>query len=182
MIAKTLLVLVCTLLLSFTDIMASSNPIPGVGIVIKRNPGSSTARTTTDKDGNFKFERLEPGTYTVEVVQAEVDKYFASTTTGVAGKKGLGEGSGDVVSTTSSRENSENKGNAGNSGMSGGIAEISISSSDEITIDGKSMKSGTVKFFNTAKGELVCTVGPDGVLSGQLRAGISTSRSNLRTK
>lgn len=42
----------------------SSNPIPGVGIVVKRNPGSSTARTlVTDANGEYDLGALEDGGY-----------------------------------------------------------------------------------------------------------------------
>jgi hypothetical protein len=42
----------------------SSNPIPGVGIVVKRNPGSSTARTViTDSNGDYNLGSLEDGGY-----------------------------------------------------------------------------------------------------------------------
>jgi len=42
----------------------SSNPIPGVGIIVKRNPGSSTARTlVTDANGEYDLGSLENGGY-----------------------------------------------------------------------------------------------------------------------
>jgi hypothetical protein len=177
MMRKTLVLFTLSLLILASNAIASSNPIPGVGIVVKRPPGSSTARTTTDKDGNFKIEGLEPGTYTVEVVQAEVDKYFSTQTTGVSGKGARGEASG----ATTKVANNGNNGNAGNSGQAGGIAEMCITSCDQLTIDGSTKKAGENKFYESGS-TLTVTVGPDGVISGQLRAGISTSRSNLRTK
>ncbi|MBK7310607.1 MAG: T9SS type A sorting domain-containing protein [Sphingobacteriaceae bacterium] len=46
----------------------ASNPIPGVGIVVKRNPGSSTARTmVTDPNGEFDLGTLENGGYVLFV-------------------------------------------------------------------------------------------------------------------
>ncbi len=46
----------------------ASNPIPGVGIVVKRNPGSSTARTmVTDPNGEFDLGALENGGYVLFV-------------------------------------------------------------------------------------------------------------------
>jgi hypothetical protein len=48
--------------------MMSSNPIPGVGIVVKRNPGSSTARTVvTDSNGEYDLGSLENGGYVLFV-------------------------------------------------------------------------------------------------------------------
>jgi len=47
---------------------AASNPIPGIGIVVKRNPGSSTARTiVTDPNGQFNLGALENGAYVMFV-------------------------------------------------------------------------------------------------------------------
>lgn len=49
------------------DVQAS-NPIPGIGVVIKRNPGSSSARTViTDQDGEFEIGTLDDGAYTLFV-------------------------------------------------------------------------------------------------------------------
>ena len=46
----------------------ASNPIPGVGIVVKRNPGSSTARTmVTDSNGEYDLGTLENGAYVLFV-------------------------------------------------------------------------------------------------------------------
>lgn len=48
--------------------LLSSNPIPGVGIVVKRNPGSSTARTlVTDGNGEYDLGTLEDGGYVLFV-------------------------------------------------------------------------------------------------------------------
>jgi hypothetical protein len=50
------------------DNVMSSNPIPGVGIVVKRNPGSSTARTiVTDSNGQYDLGSLENGGYVLFV-------------------------------------------------------------------------------------------------------------------
>lgn len=50
------------------DNMMASNPIPGVGIVVKRNPGSSTARTVlTDSNGDYDLGSLEDGGYVLFV-------------------------------------------------------------------------------------------------------------------
>src|SRR6476660_7167657 len=108
---RLLLLIACTLLLASTDVFATSNPIPGIGVVIKRNPGSGSYRTTTDKDGNFKIEGLEPGTYTIEVVQAEVDKFFAATTTENAKRVRT-----ESTLSTARMAEAGNAGNAGNTG------------------------------------------------------------------
>ena len=159
-----------------SEIFASSNPIPGVGVVIKRQPGSSQARTTTDKDGNFRFEGLEPGEYTI-TVQTKTQSVYVLKGDQVEAARGA-SGTGTTSDGTTG-------------GSTGGTTEpivvnhfeVAITSSDEISIDGKTKKAGDAKFFKDPETkQIVCTVGRDGVLSGQLRAGISTSRSNLRTK
>jgi hypothetical protein len=48
--------------------ISASNPIPGVGVVIKRNPGSNSARTiVTDPNGDFNLGTLDDGSYTLFV-------------------------------------------------------------------------------------------------------------------
>jgi hypothetical protein len=42
----------------------ASLPIPGIGVAIRKNPGSGSARRTqTDAEGNYKVDGLEPGAY-----------------------------------------------------------------------------------------------------------------------
>ena len=49
-------------------VVAASNPIPGVGIVVKRNPGTTPPlRTVSGSDGSFSFQGLPPGNYEVTV-------------------------------------------------------------------------------------------------------------------
>lgn len=46
----------------------ASNPIPGIGVVIKRNPGSSSSRVVvTDNNGDFSTGTLDDGAYTLFV-------------------------------------------------------------------------------------------------------------------
>jgi len=47
--------------------ISASNPIPGVGVVIKRNPGSSARTLTTDGNGDFNLGTLDDGSYTLFV-------------------------------------------------------------------------------------------------------------------
>jgi len=47
--------------------ISSSNPIPGVGVVIKRNPGSSARTIVTDPAGDFNLGTLDDGSYTLFV-------------------------------------------------------------------------------------------------------------------
>lgn len=54
------------LLLSSSNAMATSNPIPGVDIIVKKNPGPNSAIVaTSDVNGLFVVRLVEPGQYTV---------------------------------------------------------------------------------------------------------------------
>ena len=48
---------------------ATSNPIPGVDIIVRsdKGPPFQTARTTTDNAGNFSSANLEPGKHLLSV-------------------------------------------------------------------------------------------------------------------
>ena len=51
-----------------TAAFASPNPIPGVDIIVKKNPGGQAVmRTKTDAKGEFTIKDLPPGAYTIEV-------------------------------------------------------------------------------------------------------------------
>ena len=39
------------------------NPIPGVDIIVRREPGGIAIQVKTGADGTYKFTRLAPGTY-----------------------------------------------------------------------------------------------------------------------
>lgn len=42
---------------------ANSNPIIGIGVVVKKNRPPVKHRAITDQDGRYEFKDLEPGTY-----------------------------------------------------------------------------------------------------------------------
>jgi hypothetical protein len=63
---------VLTIFLIFTQIsFATSNPIPGIGIVIKRNPGGGSIKVSTGKEGGFSTQ-LEAGEYEVSFSQEQL--------------------------------------------------------------------------------------------------------------
>jgi hypothetical protein len=151
-----------------SDVFASSNPIPGVGIVVKRPPGSSTARTKTDKEGNFKFTKLEPGTYTLEVVSDDVTDAIekmerkSSRTTSKAKKGDASDGlaTGTVRSTVAETTVTS----------SPLIPEISITDGSAAARNGGALTSQ----WTQVDGPMTIIVGEDGTISGQLRASSST--------
>lgn len=46
---------------------AANTPIPGIDIVVRKQPGGSALKATTDKEGRATFSKLEPGSYTVSI-------------------------------------------------------------------------------------------------------------------
>jgi len=70
----------------------ASNPIPGVGIVVKRNPGSSTARTmVSDGNGEFNLGSLENGGYVlfVDIPGMHMTGTYSFNVSGTASVTGL---------------------------------------------------------------------------------------------
>jgi hypothetical protein len=53
------------LLLSCSLAMAAIDPVPGVDIIVKKNPGPIVATVPTEKSGKFSMEVKESGDYTV---------------------------------------------------------------------------------------------------------------------
>jgi hypothetical protein len=50
-----------------TGAFAIGEPIPGIDIVVKKNPGPIVVRTKTDAKGEFTIKDLPPGAYTIEI-------------------------------------------------------------------------------------------------------------------
>ena len=46
---------------------AASNPIPGIDIIVRKNPGSVSLTATSDKSGHFAFANLKAGKYKLSV-------------------------------------------------------------------------------------------------------------------
>ena len=47
--------------------LATNEPIPGIDIIVKKNPGGIVTHATTDKAGKFSFNNLAVGTYELQV-------------------------------------------------------------------------------------------------------------------
>jgi len=47
--------------------LPQNNPIPGIDVVVRKQPGGSAIKATTDKEGRFVFAGLKEGTYVLSV-------------------------------------------------------------------------------------------------------------------
>ncbi|MDA0221976.1 MAG: carboxypeptidase-like regulatory domain-containing protein [Proteobacteria bacterium] len=77
--------LILSLVLSLTlpmAVFATSNPIPGVDIIVKKNPGGQIMHLTTDKTGALDLSKLPKGRYSFEVADtSRLPKAFVMTFT-----------------------------------------------------------------------------------------------------
>lgn len=60
------------LLLPGAAALATSNPIPGVDIIVKKNPGGIAVSAPTGADGAYQFKGLAPGNYDLSVAGQRV--------------------------------------------------------------------------------------------------------------
>ncbi len=70
----------------------ASNPIPGIGVVIKRNPGSSSSRVVvTDGNGEFNTGTLDDGAYTlfVDIPGMQMTGTYSFNVSGTSSVTGL---------------------------------------------------------------------------------------------
>ena len=75
---KTKIIILISFIYSFAAFgfeaaVVQAPPIPGVGIVIKRNPGGGASKVLSSKDGSFSME-LTKGSYLVSLNQDQLMK------------------------------------------------------------------------------------------------------------
>lgn len=58
---------------------AAIEPIPGVDVIVKKDPGGKAIKATTDKAGTFVFANLEAGKYVLTVTPPQT-KLLVNTT------------------------------------------------------------------------------------------------------
>lgn len=68
---KTIFKILVILFLVIQYSFAASKPVPSIGIVVKKQPGSSQAKIVTSKDGSF-FSSLEAGEYEISFSQDQL--------------------------------------------------------------------------------------------------------------
>ena len=69
--SKTIFKILVILFLVIQNSFAASKPVPSIGIVVKKQPGSSQAKIVTSKDGSF-FSSLEAGQYEISFSQDQL--------------------------------------------------------------------------------------------------------------
>ena len=68
---KSILGILLLFLITAQNSFAISKPIPGVGIVVKKNPGSGAIKITTGSDGGFSAQ-LQEGEYELSISQEQL--------------------------------------------------------------------------------------------------------------
>jgi hypothetical protein len=76
----------CLLACRATTALASNNPIPGIDVVVYKQPARTEFKTTTDKEGRFVIPDLKAGTYLLSV-GPEPDRAKAPIVTSHSNKK-----------------------------------------------------------------------------------------------
>jgi len=122
--------LVCVALaMTSTAAMAAIDPIPGVDIIVKKNPGGHLViQAQTSPTGQVQFKDLAPGDYVIEIdgpsLVAAIDKLTPPAPAKKSSSSSFSLGIGGSFGGGSSRSN-EGKGPVGggrNSGRIGGVA------------------------------------------------------------
>ena len=63
---------------------ATHEPIPGIDIIVRKNPpGPLALHATTDKAGHFAFNNLGVGTYELEVVRRQMKASISTSRTNI---------------------------------------------------------------------------------------------------
>lgn len=85
--SPTALALALGLALAFpgTVALATSNPIPGVDIIVKKNPGGIAVSVPTGADGAYKFTGLAAGKYDLSVGGQRVQTITVGANQGIVG-------------------------------------------------------------------------------------------------
>jgi hypothetical protein len=58
---------------------ASTEPIPGVDVIVRKNPGGNAITVTTDKTGTFTFAGLAAGNYTLSITLRQAKAIISTT-------------------------------------------------------------------------------------------------------
>jgi len=83
--AALALLLGLTLALSGTAAMALGEPIPGIDIVVKKNPGGIPFTTQTGPDGAYQIKGLAPGSYDLSVAGKRIQTITVGANRSISG-------------------------------------------------------------------------------------------------
>lgn len=127
--------LICiALALSTTVAMATNDPIPGVDIIVEKNPGGSVViQTHTDANGSLTLRGLAPGDYVIEFggksLVATMDRLVPPAPVKKSSGSSFSLGIGGMFGGGSSRSN-EGKGPVGGERNSGRVTGIAVDPND----------------------------------------------------
>jgi hypothetical protein len=177
--------------------MIPGDPIPGLDVKLGKNPGGQLIGSSSNQNGEFEFTNLEAGDYTI-ILQQNIfinDETFvvvgnttkaqdhnssrSNKTASAIDNSGNGTNTGKVQDHNSSRSNKSasiiNNPNQGNGATTEFVKSILI----EADLDGDGSYETNISNRLTD----AFTVDEDGTTNlPQQKAGVSTSRSNIRSR
>ena len=150
-IMKSILVraaLAClALALTAMPAMATNEPIPGVDIIVQKNPGGIVVKTQTGPTGQVQFKDLAPGEYVIEIdgksLVAAMDKLTPPAPAKKSSRSSFSLGIGGFLGGGSSRSN-EGRGPVGGERNSGRIGSIAVDPTDPNRVNNGGNSSGGV--------------------------------------
>jgi hypothetical protein len=182
-----------------TALRTPGDPIPGLDVKLGKNPGSGSMVTvTSNEDGQFEFTNIEAGDYLITMEQNIIlyDETFVSVSNSSAKNINTSEDNLGGNKTVVRGWDPTNKGIAKNINTSEANLKDVASKNKEVKVSA-SQNSQTLRSIlieadldgdgeyetdvtNQLKDEI--TIDGNGQISPQMKAGVSTSRSNIRTR
>ena len=175
------------------------NPIPGIDVKLGKNPGSGGMITvTSNEDGQFEFTNIEAGDYLISMEQNILidDETFITVERSSAKNINTSEDNLGGDKTVVRGWNPTIKGNLKNSNTNEANLKNVASINKEVKVsasqNSQTLRSILIEADLDGDGEYETdvtnqlndeiTIDENGQISPQMKAGVSTSRSNIRTR
>jgi hypothetical protein len=175
------------------------DPIPGLDVKLGKNPGSGGMITvTSNEDGQFEFTNIEPGDYLITMEQNIIidDETFISVRNSSEKNINTSEDNLGGDKTVVRGWNPTTKGNTKNINTSEANLKDVASKNKEAKVsasqNSQTLRSILIEADLDGDGEYETdvtnqlndeiTIDESGQIAPQMKAGISTSRSNIRTR